>query len=167
VAVNEQDKKQKRMNLINKYKIVALFVLPVLILLLFRSIGQDHFKSDAKKWAEPSFKHTNFVRSGEIGSLSGEKLIVCLDRQTGGNVEKAADVVYVTADSVISRRYLTMIRDHNGPVLLSSSDPALSARIWMIITQMGFRNIYILTYNPENEVFQNGIRSDTPEVQEL
>ena len=41
------------MYLLKKYKAVIIVVLPILILVLLRYFGPNHFKSDAKRWAEP------------------------------------------------------------------------------------------------------------------
>jgi len=149
------------MDLINKYKVIIAIVLPILILILFRTCGANNFKSDAKKWAEPSFSKSNIVSGEQIRTMSGEKLIVNLGNEVSGIIGKATEEVYISPDSVLSKKYLNKIKDHEGPVLLFSQDQALSARIWMIISQMGCKNIYILTYNTDNEVFKNEIRPDT------
>ena len=149
------------MDLINKYKVIIAIVLPILILILFRTCSENNFKSDAKKWAEPSFSKSNIVSGEQIRTMSGEKLIVNLGNEVSGIIGKATEEVYISPDSVLSKKYLNKIKDHEGPVLLFSPDLALSARIWMIISQMGCKNIYILTYNTDNEVFKNEIRPDT------
>ena len=63
------------MNLINRYRIIIAFVLPVLILLSIRTCRNGSFKYDAKKWAEPSFDNSNVISVTGIGKLAGEKLI--------------------------------------------------------------------------------------------
>ncbi len=75
--------------------------------------------------------------------------------------EITGDVQNITADSILSKKYVNTILKHDGPVLLSSSEPGLSARIWMILSQMGCTNIYILTKNTDNEVFKYKFRPDT------
>ena len=75
--------------------------------------------------------------------------------------DKSFAEVHIPPDSVLNRKYLTIIKDHKGAVLISSSDAALSARIWMVISQTGCRNLYILTGSNDNEVFKNEFRPDT------
>lgn len=148
------------MNLINRYRIVILIVLPLLILLAIRSCRNDGFKYDAKKWSESSFDNSNVISTSEIGTLSGKKLIVYLDKSFS-NKDNTVAGVHIPPDSVLSKNYLKKIKDHKGPVLLSSSDPALSARIWMLISQTGCRNIFILVSSDDNEAFKNEFRPDT------
>jgi hypothetical protein len=149
------------MNLIKRYKILIAIVLPVLILLTIRTCTTGTFKYDAKKWAGPSFDNSNAISPTEMEKLSGEKLIVCLDNNYSGTTERHTDEVHIPPDSVLSKKYFDKIRDHKGPVLISSSDPALSARIWMVISQTGCRNLYILTSSSDNEVFKNVFRPDS------
>ena len=149
------------MNLIKKFRLIIAIVLPLLILLSIRTCSTGIFKYDAKKWAEPSFSSSNIVGISEIGKLPGEKLIIYLDKNIDKIIEKHTEEVNIRPDSIMSRKYLHKIKDHKGPVLIASSDPALSARIWMIVSQTGCRNLYIMSDSNHNEVFKNQFRPDT------
>ncbi len=149
------------MNLIQRYGIIIAFVLPVMIILAIRTTRTGSFKYDAKKWAESSFNSSNLISRTEFGKLQGEKLILYLDDSHTKIDKNSTAEVHVPPDSVLEREYLNIIKDHKGPVLISSSDPALSARIWMVISQTGCTNLYILAGENEDEVFKNEFRSDT------
>jgi len=149
------------MELIRNNKAGIAIVLAILILVLIRSSGLNHFKNDAKKWAEPSVKQSNRITLEQAGSLKGKNLIINLDKGTRPVAELPGDVQNIPADSVLIRSHVSVILKHDGPVMLFSSDPGLSARIWMILSQMGCRNIYILTNSSDNEVFKYKFRPDT------
>jgi hypothetical protein len=149
------------MELIKKYRLVIAVILPILMLVLFRSSGLNHFKNDAKKQAEPSVKQSNIMTIEQVGSLSGKNLIINLDKEVSQISKLTGDVHNIPADSVLTKNYVTMIMKHDGSVLLFSLDPGLSARIWMILSQLGCRNIYILTNSSDNEVFKYKFRPDT------
>jgi hypothetical protein len=149
------------MNLIHKYRIIIAFVLPVLILLAIRTFTTGSFKYDAKKWSESSFDCSNLISRTEFEKLQGEKLIFFLDDSYTKNDKNSTAEVHVPPDSVLEREYLNIIKDHKGSVLICSSDPALSARIWMVISQTGCTNLYILAGKNEDEVFKNEFRPDT------
>ena len=149
------------MNLLNKYRIIIAFVAPLLILLSIKTCRSGSFKYDAKKWAEPSFDNSNVITGPDAGKLPGEKLIVSLDDSYNKMDDKSFSEVHIPPDSVLNRKYLTIIRDHKGPVLIASSDPAISARIWMVISQTGCRDLFILSSSSDNEVFKNEFRPDT------
>jgi len=139
------------MNLLKRYRVVIPVVLPIFILVLFRSIGPYHFKTDAKKQAEPSFLKTNIVSIGQTDYMPGNKLIINLDKGSGILDGTRNSVMGIPADSVLKKEYFRIIRNHEGPVLLYSSEPGTAARIWMVLSQMGCENIFILTNDPGNE----------------
>lgn len=149
------------MDLIKKYKLVIAVVLLILILVLIRSFGSNHFKSDAKKWAEPSVMRSNIISVDRTGDLPGNKLIINLN--TGKNVIKdnGVESLNVSADSILSKNILRTISKHSGPVLLYSTEAAVSARLWMVLSQLGYRNIYILTNDSGNETIKNKFRPDS------
>jgi hypothetical protein len=149
------------MRIIKEYKIVLMVVVPILILVLLRTIESVHFKPDAKKWAEPSVSRSNIITSEQLSSLSGEKLIINLIDEA--NTEKYVSdyELSIRTDSILKKTYLKKIRNHNGPVLLFSSDPAVTARIWMILRQLGISQLFILTKDSDNEVSKNQFRPDS------
>ena len=149
------------MELIKKNKVVIAIFLILLVLILIRSSGLNHFKNDAKKWAEPSIKQANIMTIEQVGSLSGKNLIINLDKEVSQISKLTGDVQNIQADSVLNKKHINMIVKHDGPVLLFSSDPGLSARIWMILSQLGCSNTYILTDKADNEVFKYKFQPDT------
>ncbi len=155
------------MNLVKKYRIIIAAVLPLLILLVLKTCSNDTFKYNAKKWAAPSFDLSNVVTEQGMGNLPGQKLIVDLDDSMKEMNDGTVTLIHISPDSLINKSNLKRIREHNGPVLLSSSDPALSARLWMILSQTGFKNLYIFSYVNTGEDFKNEFRPDTtvrPEI---
>jgi hypothetical protein len=142
------------MELLKNYKVVISVVLIVLVLVVIRSAGINHFKSDAKKWAEPSFNKSNAITPDQVKLLKGDDLVINLDKDLTFTGTIQGDLQNISADSILSKKHLNTILKHEGPVLLLSSDPGLSARIWMVLSQMGCKNIYILTSSTDNEVLK-------------
>jgi hypothetical protein len=150
------------MELIKKYKVVIISVIILLVLILIRSSGFSHFKNDAQKRAQPSVIHSNRITIREAVPLAGKSLIINLADVTPVRIkELSASIQNIPADSVLSKNHIKAIMKHDGPVLLFSSEPGLSARIWMIISQMGCRNLYILTDSTDNEVLKYKFRPVT------
>jgi rhodanese-related sulfurtransferase len=162
LCIKEKKKaKENMMKIIYKYKLIIAVVLPVLILVLIRSFNSNHFKNDSKKWAEPSVNKTNIINIEQTETLSGNKLFINLDKKSGRINEIITQAQNIPSDSILDRKYLKIIMKQQGPVLLYSAETAVSARIWMILSQLGFRNIYIITNDVDNEVFKSKFRADT------
>jgi hypothetical protein len=155
------------MNLIKKYRLVILIVAPILILILFRTMSSGTFKYDSRKWAAPSFDRSNLVDLAQASRLPGKKLLIRLDNSGSGGYDSSIPELHITADSIVSGKYLGIIRNNKGPVIISSSNPELSARVWMIISQTGITNLFILTDSTDNESFKYKFRPDTMAGTEL
>jgi hypothetical protein len=56
---------------------------------------------------------------------------------------------------------------NKGPVILVSSENTISARIWMLLSQKGLKNIFILSEEKDFEVLKNKFRTDTLSIPEL
>jgi hypothetical protein len=151
------------MDLLKKYRVILIIVLPVLILVLVRSTGISHFKSDSKKWAQPTLVHSNTINSDQISKLGGQCMVICLDKAVVP-AGITGDIQNVASDSILSRKFVKNILKHDGPVLLYSAEPALSARFWMLLSQLGCRNIYILTSNSDNEILKYKFQPDSTTV---
>jgi hypothetical protein len=149
------------MELLKSLKTVIIVVLAVLVLVVIRATGVNHFKNDARKWAEPSLKHTNIITPDQVGSLKGNCLTINLDNKMIPGGEITGDIRNIRADSVLSKNIIKSVVRHKGPILIYSSQPALSARIWMVLSQMGCREIYILTKDTENEVLKYKFQPDS------
>ena len=147
--------------LLKNYKVVLLVVVPILILVLIRSLSTNHFKTDAKKWAEPSVLQSNIITTEKYGSLSGNILIIHLDEKKIANTGIKGNEIEIVPDAILQSENLKKIKKNDGPVLLFSADPAISSRIWMVLSQLGCKNIFILTKEADNEVLKYKFRTDS------
>jgi hypothetical protein len=152
---------QELMISIKKYKEVIAIVLIVLILVLIRTLGTSHFKKDAKKWVEPSVKGANIISPEMSRVLKGKKLIINLDKEINEISDLTGNVQNIPADLVLGSKYFIIREKHDGPVLLYSKETEVSVRIWMILSQMGCSNIYILTKNTDNEILKYKFRPES------
>ncbi len=149
------------MQTLKKYIAIISIVLPVVVLVLIRAFGTNHFKTDAGKLAESSFSRTNIVTPEKIDQLKGEKLFILLERDG-----KKPDLPLITlktipSDSVLNKENIRLLRNHDGPVLLGSSEIAVAVRIWMLLSQMGIENLYIFSEDPQPETLKYEFRPDT------
>lgn len=154
------------MDFIKKYKVILIILIPIVILVFIRALGTNHFQTDAIKHAEPSFSGSNILTPDKVSQLEGEKLLILL----GKDVIKhnfSATVKSIPPDSVMEKENIGLLLKHNGPVLLSSEDVAVATRVWMILSQMGSENLYILSEDPEPEVLKYEFRPDTMARPEL
>jgi hypothetical protein len=155
------------MNLIKKYKAILLIVVPVIVLVLIRATGMDHFRTNARKLADPSFSRSNIIAPDKVNQLEGEKLLINLGKDVVKHVFTKVTAKTISPDSILYKVNLKMLRAHEGPVLLYSSETAVSVRIWMILSQMGYKDLLILSDDTDPEVLKYEFRPDTMSRPEL
>ena len=149
------------MNLFKKYITVLLILVPALIMVLLRLTGFNHFRTDAWKHAEKSFSRSNLITSENLSSFEGEKLFINLENDVVKHISDGISMKSISPDSILNKQNIRLFLNHNGPIIISSSEISVSARIWMILSQMGINNLFILTEDPEPEVLKYKFRPDT------
>jgi hypothetical protein len=155
------------MKTLRNLKAIILIILPVLILVIIRLLSPGHFSSGMKEQALPSLTRSNIITKDNAAGLGGNQLLVSLGSKRVRNEEFPSLKISVSPDSLLSGQNLRRIMKHNGPVILSSDDAGLSSRIWMLLSQMGRKDLYILDNDTMNEMSQNKFRPDSlfrPEI---
>jgi hypothetical protein len=155
------------MELLKKYSTLIIIVLSVVVLVLIRQFGGNHFRVNAKKWAEPSMSQSNIITEDQYQSLPGDKLVINLDKGNFNYTDNKLIVIDVPADSILLKKNFRSIRKHRGPVLLYSTEPDVSSRIWMVLSQMGIRQLYIIASEKDTEAIKYKFRPDTITKPEL
>jgi hypothetical protein len=136
------------MKFIKQYWLVLPLFLLAVILVLIRTFSQKNFRYDAVKWAEPSAIGSNILNEDQIATLSGEILLISLGNEAAIDRQFQGNTMNINPESVLEKTNLMRIRKNNGPVILYSGDNSVSARVWMVLSEMGMKNIYILKKNP-------------------
>jgi hypothetical protein len=130
------------MKYLKEIKIIIGIVLLLLALILIRSTGMNHFQPDAGKHAGMSVNRANILTGASFASLTGDKLLIALD---SASIIQGVEIQPIQPASILAKNNLRHIMKHKGPVIISSSSSAKSARIWMLLSQMGRDDLYILS----------------------
>jgi len=136
------------MKFIKQYWLVLPLFLLAVILVLSRTFSQKNFRYDAVKWAEPSAIGSNILTEDQIATLSGEILLISLGNEASIDRQFQGNTMNINPESILEKTNLMRIRKNNGPVILYSGDNSVSARVWMVLSEMGMKNIYILKKIP-------------------
>jgi len=140
-----------------KLIIVGSIVLALFVLVLARSCDTEHFRNDLGKWATPSLgKHNLVTRSGLV--KMDKPLLVVLENAKLDAYK--GEILKVSLKEITQREQLNKIRNYNGPKILVSENIGISAKTWMILSQMGIENLYLLDEDA-NEGFRYDFQADT------
>lgn len=136
------------MKTVIKYKHVLAAVVVLAVLVLIRAFNPNIFRYDAARWAEPSVTGENIVTPEKLPATGGKILFVILD--TDFQVPDMGGSVRMTASpgDLLSGENLRKIRKNKGPVVICSEDMSVSSRVWMVLSETGIRQLYILKKDP-------------------
>jgi hypothetical protein len=132
------------MKSLKQYWLVVTIFLIVLLFVLFRSFSRHDFRYDAPRWAGPSVTGSNIITEEQISAMQGEILLISLGNQTAVIDRHREKTMMLTPESVLEKGNLSVIRKNKGPVILFSDDSSVSARVWMVLSEMGKQDLYIL-----------------------
>jgi len=138
------------MKFLKQYWLVFSIFILLSALVLVRTFSLNNFRYDAVKWAESSALGSNILSEDQIHALSGEKLLINLGNGTSTDKQFQAITIKMNPDSILEKANLGIIRRNKGPVILFSDENSVPARIWMVLSEMGLKNIYILSDKRDN-----------------
>ncbi|HNR40814.1 MAG TPA: hypothetical protein PKL65_01150 [Bacteroidales bacterium] len=138
------------MKFLKQYWAILSVLLLVLISVLAKTFGSRQFRYDAVRWAEPSVQGLNLLSSGQLAELPGNKLIVWLGDEAVPASRFSGISVKMDPRSVLNRQNLRLLRKNKGPVILCSDEISVPAKVWMILSETGLKNIYILSDDTDN-----------------
>lgn len=141
------------MKIIKQYRLVILIFSLVTLLVLLRTYNYKNFRYDAVKWAEPSVFGSNILTEDQAESIEGEKLIIALGNNVTVSKKFQGIALRMDPESILDEGNLNILRRNKGPVILFSDQSSVSAKVWMVLSEMGLKNIYIILPQ-ENHLIQ-------------
>ncbi|HLO57651.1 MAG TPA: hypothetical protein VK179_02860 [Bacteroidales bacterium] len=125
-----------------KTRIIPIIIIAGLLSgVAFKSLSRNHFRNDARKMAELSFTGSNLVTTATLGQLKGSNLFVNLDKEKYPSYDNQ---IVVSAENLMDKENLKILNKHKGNIILISNDQAKVARTWMLLAQVGIKNLFIL-----------------------
>ncbi|MFZ0473599.1 MAG: hypothetical protein WAL94_13370 [Bacteroidales bacterium] len=139
------------MKFFRRYWLVLSITLLAIILVLIRTYSHN-FRYDAARWAGPSALRSNIVTADQIRTMGSDMLLVVLGNEAP-RIELPKDkILILNPESILEKTNLSLISKNRGPVVLYSDDNSVSARVWMVLSEMGIKNILIIQDTSKNEL---------------
>jgi len=131
------------MKFLRQYWLVLSITLLAVILVMIRTYSHN-FRYDAVRWAEPSASRSNILTEDQIPAMSSDILLITLGNKAPAIEQLQNKILELNPESILERTNLSLIRKNKGPVILFSEDNSVSARVWMVLSEMGIKNVFIL-----------------------
>jgi len=139
-------------------KIVLLALLVVLVLVIVKTTGKNRFKQDAQNVIE-AVKSNNFqVTMNDLKGTENQYFIVDLTESGSAQFENS---VKISFEKLLDETTLQKLKETENKILLVSDDNSVAVKAWVILNQLDFRNVYLLTDEENGEVLRYEFKPDT------
>jgi hypothetical protein len=145
------------MKFFRQFWLVLSITLLAVILVLIRTYSHN-FRYDAVRWAEPSALQTNILTEDQIPAMSSDILLITLGNEAPAIEQLKDKILKMNPESILEKTNLSLIRKNKGPVILFSDDDSVSARVWMVLSEMGIKNIFILQDTHKTELLYSSLQ---------
>jgi hypothetical protein len=125
---------------------LVLTIMSLVVAMVFiRSFSRNSFRYDAARWVAASADGSNLMTPEQAAEAGDLMLLVNLGNNAEPDGQFKERSVMISPEVILEKENLKLIRKNKGPVVLTSGDASVSARVWMVLSEMGMKNIYILS----------------------
>jgi hypothetical protein len=139
--------------------LIILFLAVVLVLIVVRLLDKDLFKQEAGLAIEQSVAGGNLITSAEL-KKSDDFLFVNLSTDAA-DPESYENSVTISFEHILASENQNLIKGVQSKIVLYSEDNSDATKAWVILNQMGFKNIFLLETEENGEVLKYKFQPDT------
>lgn len=149
------------MKQLKSLRFVFLFLIIVLVLVLVRSFKPNMFRQDPGNAVKAAQNNSNSITLAQLKSLSTQYLVINLG--SGGNTDsvKMLNSINIPIENLLDKTNLTVFKESKDEIILYSTDVSTTAKAWVILNQLGFKKLFMLTPEEDSEVFKYKFQPDT------
>lgn len=149
------------MNQLKNLKVVILVIAVLLILVIIRNSNQNIFKEDVKSALKPAENGSNLISDEQLKKMETPYLVVNLDLENIPDTIEVKKIIAIPFENLLDEANLKILEEVEGNLILYSSEAAKSAKAWIILNQLGFKKLYLLSSVEDSEVFHYQFEPDT------
>ena len=131
----------------------------IIILVLIPHISGNRFRQGSENYAAPALRSQNTISSDSLASL--EKGTILLAGDDNLQVSNSnLSIISLSLNEIKNSSYIKTIRKSTPPIMISSEDPGIEARVWMILAQSGIKQLMIYQEEAESDYLKHEFRPD-------
>lgn len=139
------------MNLLKKFKIILLVIVVLLILIVIRISDQNVFKEPVKTAVEGTQNNSNLITPNKFRKLTTSYLVIELGSESKHDSLQFLHSIKIPFERLLDEENREILNKTEGTLILYSDEIALASKAWIILNQLGYKDMLILTSveNPE------------------
>jgi biopolymer transport protein ExbD len=139
-------------------KFVLLILFVVLILVIVRTSGKNHFRQGAQNAVETVASKNFSISETEFKTTEKDYLVVDLNESGKIQFENSLKISF---EKLLEESSLQKFKETENKILLFSGDDSKAEKAWVILNQLGFKNVYVLSTEENTEVLKYEFQRDT------
>ena len=149
------------MKQLKSLRYIFLFLVIILVLVLVRSLNPNLFKQDPVNAVEATQNNTNSITLAQLELLKTQYLVINLG--SGGRFDSMTikNSVNIPVENLLDKTNMAILKQSKDEIILYSADGSTAAKAWVILNQLGFKRLFILTPEENTEVFKYKFQPDT------
>ncbi|MEK7719499.1 MAG: hypothetical protein AAB347_07800 [Bacteroidota bacterium] len=149
------------MNRIKSLKIIILVIGILLILVIIRISDQNVFKEKAKTAVEAARNNSNLITVSQLKKLTTPYLIIDIGSEPRPDSLQFKHTVKITFSQLLDKANRKVLDDARGELIIYADDVATASRAWVILNQLGYKNLRMLTFENNPEELKYKFQPDT------
>ena len=133
----------------------------ILVLVILRSTNVNLFKQEAKTAIELATQGKNILSLENINALTSGFIIINLDSPESYKASQFKNSKNIPFNNLLEKENRGIFENIAGEIILYSDDISTSSKAWVVLNQLGYKNVYILQNKDSNEVLKYKFQPDT------
>ncbi len=144
-----------------KLKIVFLVIVVLLILVIIRSSDQNIFKQEVKTAIEAGQSNSNSITPDQLEKRTNPYMVIDLGSEVSPDSSQFQHSIQIPFENLLDKANRKILDETEGDLILFSDDVATASKAWIILNQLGYKNVIILAPKENPEELKHKFQPDT------
>ena len=149
------------MKLFKKLKIVILVIVVLLILVIARNSDKNIFKQEVKTAIEAGQNNSMLLSPDQLREMKGKWMVVNIGVDELPDSLRIENSIWLPFENLLDQPNRKILEKAEGDLIIYSSDPATASKAMIVLNQLGFKNVFILSTNGNPEELKYKFQPDT------
>lgn len=142
-------------------KIVILVIVVLLILVIFRNSDETIFKEEVKTAIEAVQRNSNSITPDQLEKRTNPYIVIDLRSETRPDSNQFQHSIQIPFENLLDKANRKVLDETEGDLILFSDDIATASKAWIILNQLGYKNVLILATEENPEDLKHKFQPDT------
>jgi hypothetical protein len=149
------------MDQLKNLRIVIVVIGVFLILILIRISDQKVFRGQVKTAVEAIQNNSNSITMNQVRKLTTPYLVIEIGSESRPDSILQIHSVQIPFERLLDKPNIERLDQTKGEIILYSSEMASASKAWIILNQLGYKNVLILTADKNSEELKYKFQPDT------